>query len=321
MGSARTVITAPADPVHARFEAALARLVERAQQDPYVVAAILGGSLSYDTVWDKSDIDLVIVTRDERATTGKRMKRNALCLVENGVNVHAILTPRAEFRRMMDGSVRGSFMHSVLSKSRLLFSRDDTIRELYDNLQHLGTRDRQVQLLRHANMVLPALHKAEKWLRVKRDLNYAFLYVLYCVQSLAQIEVALENQIAGREVIQQALAINPTLFDALYTDLINKKKTAKEIEAAIARIDAYMTRKIRTLFAPVLEYLAAAGSVRSASEIETHFANTYDLPNISLACEWLADKEVITKVSSPVRLTDRSRVEFDEMAFYYDGEA
>jgi hypothetical protein len=307
--------------VRERFEAALERVVERARQDPYVVAAILCGSLSYDNVWEKSDIDLVIITRDEKITGGKRLKRNTLCLLESGVNVHAILFPRGEFRKLMDGSLRGSFIHSFLSKSRLLFSRDDTIRQLYENLQHLGARDRQVQLLKHANMVLPALHKAEKWLRVKKDLDYAFLYVLYCVQSLAQIEVAVDNQIAGREVIQQALAINPEFFGAIYTDLINRKKTARDIGQAVERIDQYVTRKIKTLFAPVLEYLECAGSVRSASEIENHFANTYNLENISLACEWLADKDVITKVSSPVRLTDRSRVEFDEMAFYYDGKS
>ena len=34
----------------------------------------------------------------------------------------------------------------------------------------------------------------------------------------------------------------------------------------------------------------------------------------------LADKGVIVQGSSPIRLTKQSRVEFQEMAFYYDGE-
>ena len=42
------------------------RLVEQLKQDRSVLAAVLCGSLSHDTVWAKSDIDLVLVTIDDR---------------------------------------------------------------------------------------------------------------------------------------------------------------------------------------------------------------------------------------------------------------
>jgi len=34
----------------------------------------------------------------------------------------------------------------------------------------------------------------------------------------------------------------------------------------------------------------------------------------------LAEKEVIRKVSTPLRLTEKSRATVDEAAYYYDGE-
>ena len=45
----------------------------------------------------------------------------------DGVNVHAFLMPRAEFRKTVEGSVRNSFMHSLLAKGRLLYTHDQTI--------------------------------------------------------------------------------------------------------------------------------------------------------------------------------------------------
>lgn len=309
-------------PIQARFAAAVDRFVARAEQDPYVIAAILAGSFSHDSasVWEKSDIDLVVVTRDEKIHSGNRLKRSSVALVEEGLNLHLWMQTRGEFRKTMDGSIRGSFIHSLLSKSRLLFTRDQTIKELYENLKHLGSRDQQVNLLRAACMAVPILYKAEKWLHVKDDTRYSFLWIMGCVQALAQIEVALAGEIAEREVIQQALKINPTFFDAIYTDLIDKKKTQREVAGALEKIDQYLSRKTRVLFGPILDFLRDAGAVRSASEIETHFSNQYGVSQVTTACEWLADKDVIAKVSSPVRLTDKSKVEFDEMAFYYDGE-
>ncbi len=42
--------------------------------------------------------------------------------------------------------------------------------------------------------------------------------------------------------------------------------------------------------------------------------------SLALAYEWLADKNILAKVSAPLRLTEKSRVTVDEAAYYYDGE-
>src|SRR5947199_6172514 len=110
------------DTVQQKFSNALAVLVERVKQDRSVLAAILCGSLAHDTVWAKSDIDLVLVTIDD-----KKGNRSDVALYADGVNVHACLIPRAEFRKMVEGSVRNSFMHSFLAKGRLLYTHDETI--------------------------------------------------------------------------------------------------------------------------------------------------------------------------------------------------
>jgi predicted nucleotidyltransferase len=51
--------------VQARFEAAMSHLARELEADDAVLAAVLCGSLSYDRVWHKSDIDLVIVAVDD----------------------------------------------------------------------------------------------------------------------------------------------------------------------------------------------------------------------------------------------------------------
>ena len=52
--------------VQQKFTAALDALVEQVKADRSILAAILCGSLSHDTVWAKSDIDLVLVTIDDK---------------------------------------------------------------------------------------------------------------------------------------------------------------------------------------------------------------------------------------------------------------
>jgi uncharacterized protein len=52
------------DNARARYDEAIASLLAKLQQDRYVLAVVLYGSLAYDVVWDKSDIDLCIITQE-----------------------------------------------------------------------------------------------------------------------------------------------------------------------------------------------------------------------------------------------------------------
>src|SRR5215467_6273360 len=93
--------------IQEKFTAALDALIERVKSDRSILAALLCGSLSHDTVWAKSDIDLVFVTIDDKKTAV-----SDLAVYADGVNVHALLMPRAEFRKMAEGSLHNSFAHS-----------------------------------------------------------------------------------------------------------------------------------------------------------------------------------------------------------------
>src|SRR5947199_9911577 len=128
--------------VQQKFSAALDALVDQIKKDRSILAAILCGSLSHDTVWEKSDIDLSLITIDDRKTENSDIALNA-----DGVNVHVFLMPRSDFRKLVEGAARNSFMHSMLAKGRLLYTHDQTIADLCSRLREIGERDTKLQLL------------------------------------------------------------------------------------------------------------------------------------------------------------------------------
>lgn len=296
--------------IQKKFTDALDDLVAQVKEDRSILAAILCGSLSHDTVWAKSDIDLALVTIDDRKVAAGHVSLDA-----DGVNVHAFLMPRAEFRKTVEGSVRNSFMHSLLAKGRLLYTHDETIAALCDRLHEIGERDTQVQLLVAATHALGPIDKAHKWFITRGDLDYTALWILYAATPLARIEVMGARLLADREVIPQAMTLNPAFFKTIYADLLNAKKTRKAVQAALDAVDGYMTERAEVLFRPVLEHLREVGEARSATEIEAHFKRTLNVEGVTVACEYLADRGLIGKVSTSVQLTKRSNVVVQELAF------
>lgn len=302
--------------IRSAYQVALASFVEKVRRDRYVVAAILYGSLAYDDVWEKSDIDIFLVGRDDKTY------RN-YTLVEHGVIFHVNYGPRRDFKALLERELQGAFMHSIMTKSTLLFCTDDSIKEYYQHLHHVCEQDRSYLLLKTAAQVIPILTKAEKWLFVKKDALYSFLWLMRLMDSLARIEVLLNGDVAGREVIQQALAYNFDFFTAIYSNLVQQPKDETVVSQAIQSITTYIEEKTNILFAPILEYLANEGGVRSTTEIYEHLrkkVHMADMGLLSCACEWLASKNILRQVTTPARLTEKSHITLDEAAYYYDEE-
>ncbi|MXV77265.1 hypothetical protein F4X73_07880 [Candidatus Poribacteria bacterium] len=303
------------DDVEQQYYEAVDMLVERVKADPNMLAMIVAGSFSYAQVWEKSDLDVEIIGKD-----GIRPRESFFSLVENDVMIHASLTPRSLFKRAIESAQEGSFMHSYFSHSTLLFSRDDSIKEWYDknaSRDSIGERDKQLQLLNVIAGTLPTLIYAEKQFYVNRDIITCFLSLLSVVESLARIEVLLNNEIPAREVIQPALEYNPDFFGHVYTDLINCEKNDKVIQDALDAVNAYIDER-EFIFQPILDYLEEQKGPRSNSELNAHFHTKFDDASVDVLCQWLAWKGVIQQVSTPIRLTVKSQITLEEPAYYYD---
>jgi len=300
------------DVTQQRFTVALDALVEEVRKDRAILAAILCGSLSHDVVWEKSDIDLMLVTIDD-----KKVESSDLPMYADGVNVHVNLIPRAEFRRVIEGSFDNSFVRALLAKGRLLYTHDDTIADLCAQAQTIGARDTQLQLLRAATYALPSIYKAHKWLITRGDLDYTALWILYAATGLAQIEVVSHRLVADREVIPQAMKLNPEFFKKIYSDMLNGRKTRKGVQDALDAIDRYMAERAPRLFALIIDHLRDVGEARSSREIDDHFSRHLNVNHVTTACEYLADQQLIGKASLPVRLTKKSTIEVQELAFFY----
>ncbi|WP_054023941.1 nucleotidyltransferase domain-containing protein [Bacillus sp. FJAT-28004] len=296
------------------FRESLSQFVEKIRQDEQIIAAVLFGSLSYDQVWEKSDIDLKLIVHDQK------LKNSYVCFVENDVPINASIQTRNEFKRWMERSVSGSFQQSMLVRSTLLFTKDASITEYFEEIRYIGERDRQIQLQRLGCHVLSLLAKSEKWLYVKQDAAYSAFWLIKMVDVLAQIEVLLHAEVPSREAVQQALSYNPDFFRKVYTELVCEQVTEPKVRAAIELVNYYLNERAELLFNPVLAYLKEEGDIRTVTDIVMKFSTIIDIDagSITTACDWLAERGFLMKLESERKATPKSRIMLLEPAYLYE---
>ena len=309
----------PQTDIRPRIHKALDNLTDTFKEDMYILAAVLTSNLAEGNVWEKTTPHITLILRD-----GTKFKRKEYQLIEDGIPFRVQLHTRNDYRKLWEGTLQGSSLHSILAESRVLFSKDSLFSvEGNANFRvgdaaclQVGERDKHSQLLNAAANVAAILAKTEKWLHLKHDIDYTFLYLTYAVRELARIEVLLHGETPRRKVIYQALVHNPSFFNAVFTDLIDKQKDEPMLRDALERIDAYLEEHLQTLFKPLLDFLEESGEERTITDIYTHFGSRQLA--FELACEWLAQKEVIEQFSAPIRLTKDSQTSVEEPAYYFD---
>ena len=296
----------------ALYNLALENFVNKVKQDRNIIAVLLFGSLSYDTVWKKSDIDLILLSRHERQPV------KWLSLIENGIHIHAMIQPRNQFKRAIEGGLQDSLLHSTFAKSTLLYTTDETIRDYYEGVDHLGAHDREMQWMTAAAGLIYTLTKAEKWLCVKHDTEYAFLWLMYSVNGLAKMETLRHNRLTTREMIPQAQKLNPELFQKVYTDLIAApQKDEITLTAVLATFHDYLETHVEEFARPMLHYLRGQERPVPSSEIHRYFDRHTSGADLGNLLEWLAERGTLQIVPSPLRLTDKSPLAVVEEAAYY----
>lgn len=299
--------------IHPQIEAAVEKFSDTIIEDRYIVAAILTSNLNVENVWERTSVNITLIMRD-----GTKFQQPECQLIEDGVSVRVRLVNRNAYKKLLERNLQGSNLHSIYSQSEILFTKDPTLKELHKDLDIIGERDKQSQLLNVAGGLTTVLDKTEKWFYVKKDYNYTFHYLMYAVTQLARIEVIMNGEVPKRKVIYQALKLNPEFFNAIFTNILDIPKDEKVLGEVLELIDAFLEENVQTFFEPILDFLEDAGGERSLSDIYDHFGSRQLW--LSMACEWLSRKGVLELLSSPIRLTMDSKVSVEEPAYFYDIE-
>jgi hypothetical protein len=306
----------------ARFQAALDQLIERIAEDRYVLAIVLVGSLSTETIWRRESLGLWIIEADgvsRRLRSDGNDERVFRILVENGINIHAEVIPRSRFKQMVEGSSRTAFSCNFFAERHIVYSKDASIESWFTKANSVARKDQERELLAFSTWTIHDLRHARKRLDIKKDLELAALETLSAAQSVAHTEIIRRGQVWEQDVIYRAIEGDPTLFQTIYLDVLSKRKNRRVLSAALDAIDGYLSKHSQVHLKPLLGYLKKENRVVPLSEIGEHFAFSQLYAwHLESACEWLEEKGLLEKLSAPFKLTKRSLGRVEEPAYFLD---
>jgi hypothetical protein len=291
-----------------RFMAATDSFISKVRDDPNVIAVIICGSLAYDMVWEKSDIDMTLVIRDQP------LKNDSYCVVEDGITINVYLLARSSFKRGLERNIGGSFMQAYFSKGKIVYTTDDSLYEYFEDIKKIGSDDIALSAFTMACNIVFLYEKSLKWLTVRKDPLYAQYFLIKAAEAVANMELCLNGEPASRESIQKALAINSEYITPFYQEAMSHHFNAEEVMNAIGLLDRYLEKHLDILKKPVIEFMSDQ-EIKTVTLISKHFHMEGHF--IIGILDYLAEKGVIEKVSQTIRITPKSKLAVEEIGYLY----
>src|SRR5215471_14899494 len=202
-----------------RFQTALDLFLERVGKDPNLLAAVLVGSLTEQTIWRKDAIGLWLIEKDgvtKRLRADGEDPRIFRSLVEEGVNLHVELIPRTRFKRMVEGSTRTAFRYSFFARRKMLYSNDPALGKWFAEADTLARKDQERELCIATTWLIHSVRHARRLLEDEKDLELTFQELLGCAHCVAAAEVIAAGEVHEGLMIHRALQLAPAVMKNLY---------------------------------------------------------------------------------------------------------
>jgi len=289
-----------------RYQTAVESFVDKVRGDPNVIAVIVYGSVAQGTVWEKSDVDIIVVVRDQK------LANTNYGIYEDNITFGLDICQRSDLRRMVEKSLGGSFGHSLNATSKIVFTCDESLYEYFEDAKRIGRSDMERGVFDMANDIIGMMEKVEKWLVVKRDPEYARLYLIKAVEAIARLEVIRNYQVPTREAILQAEAINPSLMETFYREPMSRRMAEGEIRGLLHKMDGYVMSQIDTIMDVIREFFGD-GEVKTGTMITKHFG--YEMHMMHSILDYLSERGYLDKVSQTIRITPKSKLAVEEVAY------
>lgn len=302
-----------------RYQKALGLFLDRVRADSNLLAAVLVGSLTEETVWRRDSIALWVIEKDgvtKRLRADGDDPRVFRTLVEEGVNLHVELIPRSRFKRMVEGTARTAFHYNFFARRTLVYCDDPSLAKWFEEADTVARLDQERELCIATTWLIHTHRYASRLLENRRDLDLAFQELLGAAHCVAAAEVIGSGEVHEGLMIQRALELAPAVMKDVYSSLLTAPRTEERLRKHLKRLETYLEQHAEARLRPVLAYLRKAKRLVPLSELSDHFAHSQLYPwHLEAACEWLEQKGRIGKFSAPFGLTKLSRVEVEEPAY------
>lgn len=239
------------------LQKAFQSLINSLKRNKKVLAVFAFGSIVSGDIWEESDIDLFIIYEDGFKTIRDVYSESLK------VPVHSRILDKTAFLAMKDNL--DIEVRNVLIASKLVFSRDVEISNIYNKVRYIDDKNVEKRNLEYLGDLLKDLGISKKYLQID-SLSTSYEVLIRALDSLSRLFINLKGYTVSKDSLTMAMNMDRE-FKEIVNNLFSYKLSKESIEETIKYIDKFIDINIIQASEVLIEYLKGQEEYVSAFDI------------------------------------------------------
>lgn len=244
-----------------RYQKVFNSVIERLRKNEDILAVMAFGSMVTGDLWEGSDIDIFVIVKEQQESI-----RN-IYTEENNISVHMKLLSKENFLNFYENNVIGGYMHRILISSKLIFSKDENITNVFNSFRYINDSEREKWNLVYLGDILKDISHCKK-LIANNNIKSAYLACMRTVDNFASLFLNFNGYLVSKDVVSVAINLDDN-FQVTLDKLVNASDDLEEdIYRALNLVENFLDKNMRSCCSALIKYFREHKGVMSAEEIK-----------------------------------------------------
>lgn len=241
------------------YQKAFNIMMESFENNDNVIAVFTFGSMVSGDIWEESDIDFFVIYKDEFNKT-----RDIYSEV-NDIPVHTKLLSKDSFVYSYENEGKRGIVKSILSFSKLVFSRDQDINVIYNKIIYGFDEYAGIEKLEYLSKVIKDIKIAKKYINLGR-MYTAYEVMVRSLDSFSKLYLSLNGYTVSKDAIRMVINLDDS-FKRVIDEKLFGKMNKEDISYIINYIEGFVDEHIVISAKVIIDILKSNSDYLSSTEI------------------------------------------------------
>lgn len=224
-----------------------------------VIAIVVYGSIISGDIWEKSDIDFWVITKEQS-------KSDIIHSKINEIPMHINYMSKDVFIDSYNNMLKGGTFHKAFYMGKLVYCSDRDVEAVYNATRFYSDRDKSMRNIEILCNLLKCVHYAKKYINTGKH-ETAFQWCVEILKNYARILMNSNGHMTDNDILSYAVNMN-TSVENIFVVLNDDKPLLGRLHPIIEAAEKFITQNIEAISQPIIQFLLQSTKSQSTSEIK-----------------------------------------------------
>lgn len=266
------------------YQDAYEETVKKLRSNSHIIAIVVYGSMVSGDIWEKSDIDFLVIT-DELD------KMESIYSKVLDIPIHINYISKNVFIHSYENLLKGGTFHKVFFTGKLVYCSDEDIQDIYQSTRFYRDKDKEYRNIEIMCHLLNGIHYTQKYISTGK-IETSYQWCVSVVVNYARLLMNMDGNITDKDILSFAVNMNRSV-EVVYTILNEDEKMEEKIKSILDIVNRFVESNCELISKPLIKLLNQQQKKFSVQDFKNINEFKQVDADLSFLLEKLSDLDII----------------------------